>query len=1042
MKSENRKGTLKGTGLAVLVLVIAAAAILIAFSIFRLIRLSRISKYTDVQVDGTVSTTTSETEEERLAKIQRAVPADVAAGDSTQSGASVSVVFSGLNEDVTVNEKILNLLEKYPDQVSFAVSAVEVRENQGILKTILKDGDQVISGGMYAQENGKRDALSFADLLTESKTILDEESGLDIRTLYCPGMSLSLVNLKTAGAAGYDRVVVADDHDLIDAGSFRSREEAVDYVKNLRGSHILIISLDGESRPVHQEPTVVAAAPAIDKREDLDDVSAENEQKNKTDIQDVVGWVLEALDAQKIKIIPLEEIKPQAAASVIRESLADVDNQSVLYRSVLTDEKAVGLCIANLRTEDQYAALRKVLQKYRASASFFLTAEADPALTGQIAENGYSPENGGKTGKSFRDAGKMYEEIEGGKDALLEENISSEAYLVRDEACIPEIRTACFVSGQIPVFPQNPEKLSEGSLYLFDASDPDQVELLLDQAQKRDFSVEDVHTLLGKNGTIPQLTEDELEKTRRENNGRKASYFTTIPTTEKSLALTFGNIANEAVDLDVAGVLRDAGGAGTFFVNFDEMRTNTGAVEKLIKMGQEIGILFTPAGSYPADYSGTARYIHDCLCYMNWRYNYAPRVVMMTKEPSDAGVLEAAHACGMSVVGTSRRMILDGTEKMTTERIPKALEDLSSVRFTRGGIEYFNLNYFDKDKGSAAGDHTVMGEMVSQSIRRFVDSIAFVSPLTGKIEDESRYSLQTVSGLLSSNQVYSLATQEQDDISLTKNVLTSMDSDQERFEYMKNHYLGSNFIVNAKKMPGFTRNEIRQLDKTGKLTDDKVLFLTFDDWGSDESVNKLLYVLDKYHVKATFFVLTEHVDSNPNLLRSIAAGGHEIASHSNSHVPLSDANKDFTRYSSLTEEEQKEMREDLVISYEKLNRYVGDVYADGEKALSRDFRPPTLEISREGLYQVFDVGFLYSISGDVTTNDYKAESLDALIHRMTYGSPSSEDDYRVGNGSVIVMHMTENARYTAQMLDVMIPRWKKQGYSFARVDEYAGHFEP
>ena len=242
----------------------------------------------------------------------------------------------------------------------------------------------------------------------------------------------------------------------------------------------------------------MAAAPAIDKREDLDDVSAENEQKNKTDIQDVVGWVLEALDAQKIKMIPLEEVKPQAAASVIRESLADGDNQSILYRSVLTDEKAVGLCIVNLRTEDQYAALRKVLQKYRASASFFLTAEADPALTGQIAENGYSPENGGKTGKSFRDAGKMYEEIEGGKDALLEENISSEAYLVRDEACIPEIRTACFVSGQIPVFPQNPEKLSEGSLYLFDASDLDQVELLLDQAQKRDFSVEDVHTLLGK----------------------------------------------------------------------------------------------------------------------------------------------------------------------------------------------------------------------------------------------------------------------------------------------------------------------------------------------------------------------------------------------------------------------------------------------------------------------------------------------------------------------------------------------------------------
>ena len=44
--------------------------------------------------------------------------------------------------------------------------------------------------------------------------------------------------------------------------------------------------------------------------------------------------------------------------------------------------------------------------------------------------------------------------------------------------------------------------------------------------------------------------------------------------------------------------------------------------------------------------------------------------------------------------------------------------------------------------------------------------------------------------------------------------------------------------------------------------------------------------MKKHHVKATFFVLTENVDKNPNLLRAIAADGHEIASHSNSHVPF------------------------------------------------------------------------------------------------------------------------------------------------------------
>ena len=37
------------------------------------------------------------------------------------------------------------------------------------------------------------------------------------------------------------------------------------------------------------------------------------------------------------------------------------------------------------------------------------------------------------------------------------------------------------------------------------------------------------------------------------------------------------------------------------------------------------------------------------------------------------------------------------------------------------------------------------------------------------------------------------------------------------------------------------------------------------------------------------------------------------------------------------------------------------------------------------------------------------------------------------------MHMQENAKYTAQVLDTMIPKWKEEGYSFARIDEYLGN---
>ena len=53
-----------------------------------------------------------------------------------------------------------------------------------------------------------------------------------------------------------------------------------------------------------------------------------------------------------------------------------------------------------------------------------------------------------------------------------------------------------------------------------------------------------------------------------------------------------------------------------------------------------------------------------------------------------------------------------------------------------------------------------------------------------------------------------------------------------------------------------------------------MIFLSFDDWGTEQSLNELLYVLEKQNVKATFFIKTEYVDANPNLLRTIAVKGH------------------------------------------------------------------------------------------------------------------------------------------------------------------------
>jgi len=54
----------------------------------------------------------------------------------------------------------------------------------------------------------------------------------------------------------------------------------------------------------------------------------------------------------------------------------------------------------------------------------------------------------------------------------------------------------------------------------------------------------------------------------------------------------------------------------------------------------------------------------------------------------------------------------------------------------------------------------------------------------------------------------------------------------------------------------------------------------------DECVPRILELCDQLHVKATFFVLGMLAKSRPRLVRSIAARGHEIASHSLNHKLL------------------------------------------------------------------------------------------------------------------------------------------------------------
>ena len=65
-----------------------------------------------------------------------------------------------------------------------------------------------------------------------------------------------------------------------------------------------------------------------------------------------------------------------------------------------------------------------------------------------------------------------------------------------------------------------------------------------------------------------------------------------------------------------------------------------------------------------------------------------------------------------------------------------------------------------------------------------------------------------------------------------------------------------------------------------------VVALTFDDGPTAQFTAEVLGVLRQRQVTATFFVVGEALERNPELGRQIVAGGHELGNHSYSHARL------------------------------------------------------------------------------------------------------------------------------------------------------------
>ncbi|WP_313894794.1 polysaccharide deacetylase family protein [Psychrobacillus sp.] len=200
-------------------------------------------------------------------------------------------------------------------------------------------------------------------------------------------------------------------------------------------------------------------------------------------------------------------------------------------------------------------------------------------------------------------------------------------------------------------------------------------------------------------------------------------------------------------------------------------------------------------------------------------------------------------------------------------------------------------------------------------------------------------------------------------------------------------------------------NSVSEVYRKAK-TDKKVVSLTFDDWASDKTITNVLDILAKYDIKATFFLIGNGVEKNPNLARAILEEGHEVASHSYNHKVV-------------TEMTPEDLQEDLKKAHEVLTEAI-------QQKPTMLFRPATGSVDEPTAKVIAAAGYPEVALYDVTAFDWDVNNSAEDIVQSVMDKTTT--------GSVILLHILDD-KHTIEALPIIIENLKGKGYEFIKMTE-------
>ena len=481
-----------------------------------------------------------------------------------------------------------------------------------------------------------------------------------------------------------------------------------------------------------------------------------------------------------------------------------------------------------------------------------------------------------------------------------------------------------------------------------------------------------------------------------------------VYTTERVAAFTFSGLGNEEELNGALSALDSVKAVATFFVSASDLAQYAPQVRAILDKGHELGIAAQSAGTASAEtLLVELMQVQETL---RSEYGY---IKPLPVRPAFGGYKDTLRqACGaggftlLSAI-TSAVKSEDARETDPASVLAKRLP-AGNGTLQRGHIVHFQMKQYQYS-------NSMLGELV-----RLIAT------------QKNIYEIKPVMDILH-NQAYTYTypIKKESVLPEVRDAIYPGQLTGDPFTAIQSRYVGTSWINSTAFLPGFTSSEVSKLNKKGLIPNTQnMVFLTFDDWGTDRTVTALLDLLRKYDVKATFFIRTENVVYNPNLLRAIALEGHSIGSHTRTHYSLANAPVSGKKYTELSEAQVAELAQDLVASYQDLQSIVGDISINGRPALTRLFRPPTLAVSKSGLTVVLDSGFTYSVSGSYASQDYNATDPVKLTAALKGQTRS---------GAVLIMHISDASVYTVEALDLFLTEMAKRtgdkAFRFAALGE-------